>query len=87
MEVRQVQKLIPASEVKQKARKIAARIEKLQQQLADLKRQCDHEGAVVEKSHYFPGGYLNTSYTDYWNECEACGTRSEVQTKDHGHYG
>lgn len=79
--------LIPSARVKQESAKIAKRIEALSQKLKQLRARCDHDGTVVEKSSYFPGGYLNTSYTDYWNECSVCGSRSEVQTKDHGHYG
>jgi len=87
LEVLQVRSVMPAAEVKQKLAKITARVAKLNAEAKALRSQCDHEGFVVKKSSYFPGGYLNTSYTDYWNECEVCGARSETSTVNHGHYG
>lgn len=54
-------------------------------ELAALLRTCPHT-LVQPKQNYYEGGYLNTAYTEYWTECEVCSKRSEITTKDHGHY-
>ena len=48
--------------------------------------ECTHD-EVEQKSRYFSGSYLDTAYTDYWNECTLCGATSEVTHKSHGYYG
>ncbi len=54
--------------------------------LATLLKECTHE-EIEQKSSYYPGGYYDTSYTDYWNQCKLCGVRSEKTTENHGSYG
>ena len=71
-------------------KKECARIKKLrdkhQAALDALIKTCPHE-EIEEKSFYSPGGYLNTSYTEYWNQCKFCGAKSESTIDNHGTYG
>lgn len=62
------------------------RITKLNLELKELLDNCQHE-EIEAKSLYYPGGYLDTDSTDYWNECMLCHARSNVTTVNHGHYG
>lgn len=47
---------------------------------------CPHTHKTVE-STYFPGDYLNTSYTEYREKCSVCGRAFKTWTKDEGYYG
>ncbi len=47
--------------------------------------KCPHTH-IEQKSHYYGGDYLNTSYTERWAECRICGAKSEVKTENHDHY-
>lgn len=48
--------------------------------------ECTHE-EVTQESYYFPGSYLDQSYTEYWNKCVLCGAVSERTHKSNGYYG
>ena len=46
---------------------------------------CRHpDEYIVEKSLYISGSYYDTDRTEYWNECQLCGCRSETMVKNHG---
>ena len=54
----------------------------------ELKSVCHHPKQYIKvREYYSPGGYLDTSYTDYTPYCELCGTEGETRTENHGHYG
>lgn len=46
---------------------------------------CPHT-TIERKSHYSPGGYLNKSYTEHWNQCTTCGAKGPVTTDSNGTY-
>jgi predicted aconitase len=46
---------------------------------------CPHTD-IEAKHNYVEGGYLNTAYTEHWNQCRVCGARSPVETVNHGTY-
>jgi hypothetical protein len=73
----------------EKQRKVIARKQALLGKecniLADILKECPHEELEV-KSHYYEGGYLNTAYTERWNQCKLCGAMSPKSTENHGTY-
>lgn len=77
------QKQIDAHPVVLAKRKLIAKHKSAIQELLD---GCTHD-EVEQKSYYFSGSYLDTAYTDYWNECTLCGATSEKTHKSHGYYG
>lgn len=46
---------------------------------------CPHTN-VETKEKYHEGGYLDTDYTEYWNQCICCDAKSIVTTKNHGNF-
>lgn len=53
-----------------------------------IKSICHHpEEYVEERNYYFDGSYLDQAYTEIWNECTLCGTKSEIETENHSWYG
>lgn len=61
-------------------------IDKHQKHLVKLLDQCPHL-ELEQLEQYFPGGYLSTAHTEYWNQCKLCGKRSETTTESHNWYG
>lgn len=74
----------------EKQRKVVARKQLLvNKQIAilnELLKECQHE-EIEPKEDYVPGTYLDTAYSEYWNQCSLCGARSEKIRKSHGWYG
>ncbi len=66
--------------------KAKQKVSNLYDDLAIFLKNCPHD-KVSEKSSYFPGSYNDKAYTNYWNQCDICGTKSEITTKDHSWYG
>lgn len=58
-------------------------IDKHVTKLRALLKSCTHEETEL-KSHYEPGGYLDTAYTEQWNECALCGQQSAKQVTHRG---
>lgn len=56
----------------------------LRAELKSWEKKCDHP-LVTRKSRTVEGSYYDRSYTEYWNECEVCGAKSEVTTT-YGYY-
>lgn len=42
---------------------------------------------LTSKKDYTPGGYLNTGYYEYWDECTLCRKRHNVRTESDGMFG
>ncbi len=71
--------------VDKKIERARKRMAGLQAQRDALLANCPHTN-IEQRSHYYGGDYLNTSYTDRWAECRTCGAKSEIKTENHGHY-
>lgn len=52
----------------------------------ELVDECTHD-ETFENEHYFGGSYLDTDYTDYWDECVVCGKSFNKRHVGHGSYG
>ena len=61
-------------------------IDKHKSAIKELLEGCTHD-VVRRESYYFPGSYLDQSYTEYWNVCELCGEKSESARTSNGYYG
>ena len=67
---------------------ISVLLEELKEVEHTITSICHHpEEYLTEESQYYPGGYLNVDYTEYWLRCNLCGQRGDIITKYHGHYG
>jgi hypothetical protein len=80
------------TEFEQQLAKVDKRIERVRKRFADLNAErnailanCPHD-RIERKDHYYSGDYLNTSYTEHWNQCAVCGAKSEVTIENHGSY-
>ena len=80
------------TEFEQQLAKVDKRIERVRKRFADLNAErnailanCPHTD-IEAKSYYYEGGYLNKSYTEYWNQCRTCGAKSETVTGPQGSY-
>jgi hypothetical protein len=80
------------TEFEQQLAKVNKRIERARKRMNALHAErnailanCPHTDIEV-KSYYYEGGYLNKSYTEYWNQCRTCGAKSEVVTGTQGSY-
>ena len=77
-------------ELKKLLIKKRASIKKLEEEsvkiLSDLRNICPHE-KVSKHCHHFNGSYNDQAYSEYWDECECCGTRLNETTKQHSWYG
>lgn len=47
---------------------------------------CTHDETVLKHS-YTPGGYLDTGYDEWWDQCTLCGKRFNIRTRSDGLYG
>lgn len=73
-------------ELKKQVERKRRLVDKHQKDIVKLLENCTHE-EIETREHYFPGGYLDTARTEYWNQCKLCGARSEVTTESHKWYG
>lgn len=54
----------------------------------ELVTLCPHDPANLQgHQSYTSGGYDYTGNTDYWDECQICGTRINQSSKSDGYYG
>lgn len=77
-------------EILQEVNKITKRMHKSQSkyltQIAELKARCPCD-ALIDKSFYSDGSYYDKAYTNYWQECIACGKKYNQRHETHSWYG
>lgn len=70
---------------KQKRVELETQTSILHQELVAL---CPHDPDDLEgHQSYTSGGYDYTGNTNYWDECQICGTRLNQTSKSDGYYG
>ena len=74
------------------AEKYRAKMEKCQDGVRVIQKEihdtCDRQcGNVKRQESYYPGGYLDTAYTDRWLSCDVCRYYQKLKTENHGWYG
>mgnify|MGYP001768623942 CR=1 FL=1 len=75
------------SEFEKKIERKRKLIAKHREELEALLSTCEHpEDKIIEKSHYYPGGYYDRSYVELWRECTICGKTSE-RVRDKSYVG
>ena len=70
--------------------KLASKLEeKIDDKRLLLKEICQRDSCKYLKkdSIYYPGGYLDTDSTDYFEKCSLCGYYKLLENVNHGSYG
>jgi hypothetical protein len=63
--------------------KLISKHSKVRNELLD---GCTHDKTIL-KHDYTPGGYLDTGYEEWWDQCTLCGKRFNERRQSDGSYG